>query len=75
MRFETIAGASDYIAQLEAENGRLRNLAGLGANVLDGHAAMLEHLAMDTKEDQAITDKLVQRTRDTAAMMRRKFDV
>ncbi|ORM21793.1 hypothetical protein [Prescottella equi] len=64
-------------AQLAAQRAtieRLRTACEYGAAFLEKNAAMLDHLVMDTPEDQAMNDRVVAVTRKAASLVRRSLD-
>ncbi|NKT41787.1 hypothetical protein GS676_02750 [Rhodococcus hoagii] len=67
MRLEAIKAE---LAAQRATIERLRTACEYGAAFLEKNAAMLDHLVMDTPEDQALNDRVVAVTRKAASLMR-----
>lgn len=64
-------GASDVVAGLISELISLRATAAHAAELLVGSADMLSHLVMDTAEDQALNDGVIEVHRHAAAAIRK----
>lgn len=62
------------LAAQQATIERLRTACEYGAAFLEKNAAMLDHLVMDTPEDQALNDRVVAVTRKAASLVRRSLD-
>ncbi|NKS02568.1 hypothetical protein GS528_16415 [Rhodococcus hoagii] len=58
----------------ESTISRLRSAVEYGAAILDKNAAMLDHLVMDTPEDQELNDRVVAVTRKSASLLRNNLE-